>query len=265
MRDDGDRVIGLSVAQAVARITLNRPERHNAFDSRLVAELAEAFERVAESDDVRVVVLAAAGKSFSAGADVEWLQQFAAQPRDANAAQAMRIAAMFQRLYTLPQPTLAIVQGSAFGGGLGLVAACDLAIASQQARFSLSETRLGLVPAVIGWYVQQAIGARAATRYALTAEVFPAAEALQLGLVHALADTHDALMKTAEEWTGRILGNGPAAVRATKRMLAELRGRACDASLVTDSARRLAEAGAGEEAREGISAFLARRPPAWRR
>ena len=253
----------VSVDDGTARVTLNRPDRHNAFGDELTAELQDLFDRLAEDPDVRVVVLGAAGKSFSSGADLQWLQRFAAQSQAGNEADAARLAAMFYRLFTLPQPTLALIQGDAYGGGIGLVAACDVAIAAEPARFCFSEVKLGLIPAVIGRYILRAIGPRAASRCVLSAEVFDAAEALRLGLVHAVVPAAE-LQQAGDTWVQAILRNGPQAVRTAKRFLAEIAERPLDEALVAETARRIAEVGSGAEAREGVTAFLEKRPPAWR-
>lgn len=253
----------LAVDDGVAHITLNRPDCHNAFGDELIAELQDAFDRLANEERVRLVVLSAVGKSFSAGADLQWLQRFAAQAPASNEADAAKLAKMFHRLFTLPQPTLALVQGDAYGGGVGLVAACDIAIAADTACFCLSEVKLGLIPAVIGPYVLRAIGPRAARRYVLSAERFDSMEARRLGLVHAVVPG-DGLMEAGEAWADAILRNGPQAVRAAKHFLAEITGRRLDEALVAETARRIADVGSGAEAREGIAGFLGKRPPAWR-
>src|SRR5688500_13798458 len=170
-------------------ITMNRPERHNAFDDALIAELTEALRSMEAEDGVRVVVLSAAGKSFSAGADLNWMRRMASFSKDENQRDAMAMAALMRTLAHLRKPTIARVQGAAYGGGVGLVACCDVAVASQAASFALSEARLGLIPAVISPYVIAAIGERAARRYFVSAERFAAAEAWRLGLVHELAST----------------------------------------------------------------------------
>ena len=246
----------------VARVTLNRPERHNAFDDALIAELTATFERLSRASDVRAVVLAARGKSFSAGGDLRWMQRTAGYSLKQNHADARRLATLMHVLDTLPKPTVALVQGAAYGGGVGLVAACDIAIACQEASFCISEVKLGLIPAVISPYVLRAIGPRAARRYFLTAELFDAAEAHRLGLVHAVVPASE-LEAAGGKVTDSLLANGPRAVAAAKALIAEVAGRPVDAAMMDETARLIAEARSGEEGREGIAAFLEKRKPKW--
>ncbi len=246
----------------VARVTLDRPERHNAFDDTLVGALTETFERLSRASNVRAVILDAKGRSFSAGADLEWMKQMAGQSRAENEADARRMAALLHVLDTLPKPTLVLVQGAAFGGGVGLVAACDIALAAEGASFCFSEVRLGLIPAVISPYVLRSIGRRAARRYFLSAERFDAAEAYRLGLVHAVVPAN-ALEATGREIAEGLLANGPRAVAAAKTLIAEVAGREVDVAMMEDTARRLAEIRSGREGREGIAAFLEKRRPSW--
>ena len=231
----------------VARVVLDRPEFHNVFDDALIGELADAFEGLAGDSGVRVVVLAASGKSFSAGADLRWMQRTAAYTREENLADARRLADMVHRLDTLPRPTIALVQGGTFGGAVGLVAACDIVIASEAAFFSLSEVKLGLIPSVISPYVLRAIGSRAARRYILTAERFDAAEALRIGLVHAVVPPEE-LEAAGQRIVESLLAGGPRAVAAAKRLIADVSGRPLDAELRAETARRIAEIRAGDEA-----------------
>lgn len=253
----------IACADGVARVTMNRPERHNAFDDRLIAELGEAFARLGADPAVRVMVLAGAGKSFSAGADLNWMRRSADYGFDENLDDARGMAGMLHALAALPKPTLALVHGAAIGGGVGLVAACDIALATERASFRLSEVALGLVPAVIGPYVVAAVGARAARRYMLTAERIEAAEALRLGLVHALVP--EAEFEAAGARIAKALkGNGPAALAEAKRLVAEIAGRPIGPALVEETAQRIARVRAGDEAKEGIGAFLEKRAPRWR-
>jgi methylglutaconyl-CoA hydratase len=250
--------------RGIATITLNRPATSNAFDENLVAALTDAFARVAGDAGVRSVILAGAGANFCAGADLNWMKRVAAFSRAENEADARKLGAMFHALDTLSRPTIALVQGAAYAGGIGLAAACDIAIAADNANFCISETRLGLIPAVISPYVLAAIGPRAARRYFLTAEPFDAAEALRIGLVHAVVPA-GALQATGARLAETIGQNAPGAVAAAKLLIADIAGRPRDEVLVTETAWRIAEARATAEAREGIAAFLEKRPPSWRR
>ncbi len=249
--------------RGVATVTMNRPEKHNAFNEVLVTELHEAFGRLARNPLVRVVVLTGAGKSFSAGADLNWMQEMANYSMEANLADAGRLAGMLHALDALPQPTVARVNGGAYGGAVGLIAACDVAIAQDDANFGITEVRLGLIPSVISPYVLRAIGPRQARRYALTAERFDAAEALRIGLVHRVErkKTFDAAVNDIID---RLVAGAPGAqeeVKALFRDIWELErtGEAVRA----DTAQRIARRRATDEAREGMAAFLGKRKPDW--
>jgi methylglutaconyl-CoA hydratase len=258
-----DDVIRLNVSGGVGRITMALPEKHNAFDDGLVADLSAAFEAAGRDDAVRVVVLEGEGKSFSAGADLGWMQRMADYSDAENLADARKLAGMMCILNELPRPTIARVQGAAFGGGVGLVAACDIALASQAANFCLSEARLGLIPSVISPYVVEAIGARAARRYFQTAERFDADTALALGLVHEVVPA-DQLDTRLEEMVGILLKNGPAAMAASKDLIRRVAAGPIDDAMVEDTAVRIADIRATDEGREGVQAFLEKRGADWR-
>jgi len=245
-----------------ATLTFNRPELHNVFDDRLIAELASVFKDLADDPQVRLVCLAAKGKSFSAGADLSWMQRMANYSHAENLADATALAKLMQTLNNLPKPTLALVQGAAYGGGVGLVAACDLVLATPDAKFCLSEVKLGLIPAVISPYVVAAIGARAARRYSISAERFDAQRALQLGLVHEIIPA-DRLADEADRLTRLLLLNGPQAMAAAKQLIADVAGRPLDDNLITETSERISVVRASDEGREGLSAFLEKRPPGW--
>lgn len=249
-------------ARGVARVTMDRPEVHNAFNDAFIAALTTLLERLGADPAVRVVVLAAAGKSFSAGADLAWMQAMAGYDEARNLQDARALARLLWTLDRLPKPTVARVQGAALGGGVGLVAACDIAIGGAAASFGLTEVKLGLVPAVISPYVVAAIGERAARRYFLTAERFDAGEALRLGLLH-LAVPDGELDAAVERQVSLLLGNGPAAVGAAKDLIFAVGRRPTEAAVVEETARRIAAIRASDEGREGIAAFLQRRKPAW--
>lgn len=254
----------LEIEDAVARITMARAEKHNAFDDVLIAELSDMFAHVGGDDDVRVVVLEGEGKSFSAGADLGWMQRMADYSDAENLSDARALADMMRALNELPRPTIVRVQGAAFGGGVGLVAACDIAIASDAASFCLSEVRLGLIPSVISPYVVEAIGARAARRYFQTAERFDAGEAHRLGLVHEVVPA-DQLDDRIAGMISTLLDNGPAAMAAVKDLIRRVSSGPVDAAMIEDTARRIADIRATAEGREGLSAFLEKREAAWRR
>ncbi len=258
-----DDAIRLDVSGGVGRITMARPEKHNAFDDGLIADLSAAFEAAGQDDAVRVVVLEGEGKSFSAGADLGWMQRMADYSDAENLEDARKLADMVRVLNELPRPTIARVQGAAFGGGVGLVAACDIALASQAASFCLSEARLGLIPSVISPYVVEAIGARAARRYFQTAERFDAETALALGLVHEVVP-QERLDGRLDELINVLLDNGPAAMAASKDLIRRVASGAVDDAMVENTAQRIADIRATDEGREGVQAFLEKRGPKWR-
>ena len=255
--------IRLEISAGVARITMARPEKHNAFDDVLIADLTDAFERAGTDDAVRVVVLEAEGKRFSAGADLGWMERMADYSEAENLADARKLAHMVRVLNELPRPTIARVQGAAFGGGVGLVAACDIGLASHAASFCLSEARLGLIPSVISPYVVEAIGARTARRYFQTAERFDAEQAQAMGLVHEVVP-RERLDSRLPELVGHLLDNGPAAMAASKDLIRRVASGPVDDAMVEDTARRIADIRTTAEGREGLRAFLEKRGPKWR-
>ena len=249
-------------SHGIARLTLDRPEVHNAFNDELIAQLTAALRALGEDSAVRVVVLAARGKSFSAGADLGWMQRMASYGTDENLADARALAGLMAGLNTIPKPTLALVQGAAFGGGVGLVACCDIVVASEAASFCLSEVKLGLIPAVISPYVVAKIGESAARRYFLTAERFSAERAHALGLVHEVVPA-EALDSAGSKITEALAAGGAQSQAAAKDLIAAVVSRPIDEALIEETAARIAEVRAGEEAREGIGAFLEKRNPRW--
>lgn len=248
----------------VAQIVLTRAEVHNAFNDDLIAELTTVLKGMEEDQRIRAVVLSAQGKSFSAGADLNWMKRMAGYSEKENLADARALAGLMRTLNDLAKPTLALVHGAAFGGGVGLVACCDIAIASTRASFCLSEVKLGLIPAVISPYVIAAMGQRAARRYFLSAERFDAQEALRIGLVHDVVP-HDELDMAGGRVLEALLACGPQAQVAAKRLIFDLGGRPIDDSVVEETAKRIAKVRAGDEAREGVSAFLEKRRPSFAR
>lgn len=247
----------------VGLVTMNRPERHNAFDDAVIAELTEALRSFEAEDGIRLVVLSAAGKSFSAGADLHWMKRMAGFSKEENLRDAMGLGALMRTLAHLRKPTIARVQGAAYGGGVGLVACCDVAVATQGATFSLSEARLGLTPSVISPYVVAAIGERAARRYFLTAERFDAAEAWRLGLVHELAADDAELDEKIGQIVDALLACSPAAQREAKELIRAVSGRPVTSELIQDTAERIARMRSSPEGREGVNAFLDKRRASW--
>ena len=252
----------LETGAGIARLTLNRPEIHNAFDDDLVRRLTETLRAVEADPAVRAVVLASTGKSFSAGADLNWMKRMAGYSEVENRADAQALAEMLRTLNRLAKPTVALVQGAAFGGGVGLVACCDMVVAATPARFALTEVRLGILPAVISPYVVAAIGERASRRYLLTAERFDAAEAHRLGLVHTLVEP-DRLEAAGAELLDALAKAGPQALGETKDLIFRVSRGPVDAAMIADTAERITRIRASDEGREGIGAFLDKRPPAW--
>ncbi len=246
----------------VARVTLSRPAVRNAFNDEVIAELRAAFEALGAHHDVRAVVLAAEGPAFCAGADLNWMRRMADYTRDENLADAGQLAAMLKAIYACPKPTIAAVQGDVFAGGMGLVAACDMAVSVRTATYCLSEVKLGLIPATISPYVIRAMGARAAHRYFLTAERFSAEEAHRIGFVHELVDA-DALDAKVAELAAALVGASPAAVRACKRLVQDVAEREIDAALIAATVEGIADIRASDEGREGVASFLQKRKPAW--
>ena len=248
---------------AVATVTLNRPEVRNAFDAATIAALHTAFVELGLDAQVRVVVLAAQGAAFCAGADLRYMQQLAGFSEAQNRDDALQLARMLRAVAECPKPVIARVQGDAFAGGFGLVAACDLAVAVASARFCLSEVKLGLIPATIMPHVLRAIGPRAAQRYTLTAEVLDAATAQRIGLVHEVAADAEALDAQVRAWTQALRAASPQALAAAKRLLAEVAHHPLSEALLADTAERIAQARASSDGREGIAAFLEKRKPSW--
>ena len=249
-------------ARGVATVTLNNPDKHNAFDDSIIGQLRQAFDDLGGRDEVRVVVLASSGKHFSAGADLNYMQRMANYDYDHNLRDAEGLAGMLRALYQLPKPTIARVQGAAFGGAVGLVSCCDMAVAENGAIFSLSEVRIGMVPATISPYVIRAIGERQARRWFLTGERFDAARAREMGLVHELS-TPEALDETVEVLVAALLQCGPAAVKAGKDLIAAVAGAPISEELVEDTCARIAHIRVSEEGQEGLKAFLEKRSPGW--
>ena len=254
----------LSIAYdgAVARITLSQPEVRNAFSDEVIAEITAAFLEVGARPEVRAVVLAAQGPAFCAGANLNWMRRMADYTREENISDAGKLAEMLRVIYECPKPTIARVQGDVYAGGMGLVAACDMAVSVDTAGFCLSEVKLGLIPATISPYVIRAMGARAAHRYFLTAERFDAPEALRIGFVHALVSA-DALDAKVDELLKALTSASPNAVRACKKLVLDVAERDINAGLIAATVEGIADIRASSEGKEGVQSFLNKRKPAW--
>lgn len=262
MAEDRDVKYRVHRDGASAHVVLSNPAKHNCFDDVLIRGLTEAFTQLAGEADIRAVILRAEGKSFSAGADLNWMKRMAGYSREENLQDALALAGLLRTIDRCPKPVIGLVQGPAYGGGVGLAACCDIAIAAPEAKFALTEVKLGLIPAAISPFVAAAIGARAARRYFLTGEPFDAAEAHRLGLVHELVGDTDALLPAGERLAERVAKNGPVAVAEAKDLIFSV-DRPYDDAVMQDTAARIARVRASAEGRDGVSAFLEKRAPAW--
>jgi methylglutaconyl-CoA hydratase len=253
-----------SVAEnGLATVTMNRPNTHNAFNNEVIQLLQDAFARAVNDKPVRALLLQAKGSSFCAGGDMNWMKQMAGYSYEENLADSKKIAAMLNKLNTLPMPTIARVQGAAYGGGVGLVACCDIAVATTNANFCLSEVKVGMIPATISPYVIAAIGQRASRRYFTTAEVISAEKALGLGLISECCATEEDADHAIAALIKALLKNGPRAVSEAKKLVLDLSNRPIDAELIEESSRRIALTRDSSEGKEGLSAFLEKRKPNW--
>jgi methylglutaconyl-CoA hydratase len=250
--------------RGVATLTLNRPDVHNAFDDAMIAELIAVLDKLASDKAVRVLLLTANGKNFSAGADLNWMRSMAQKDYSQNLADANELATLMHKLDKFPRPTIALIQGAAFGGAVGLAACCDIAIACDTASFCLSEVKIGLIPAVISPYVMRAIGERASRRYFLTAERFSASTAEQLGLLHKVVSEGE-LHSSAEHFISSLLQNSPAAITAAKSLIHNIYNRKISNNVVAHTTQAIAEIRVSDEGQEGLTAFLSKRKPAWQR
>ena len=251
------------VDNGVGIVTMNRPERHNAFDDVLIRDLIDAVGVMERDPAVRVLVISGTGKSFCAGADLNWMKRAATFTAEENRRDSQALAEMLRSLAQMGKPTVARVQGPAYGGGVGLVAACDIAIATFDAQFTLSEVKLGIIPSVISPHVIAAIGERYARRYMLTAERFSAAEAYRIGLIHEMVADEAALDEAVGMIVDTLLKNGPEALKACKDLIRAVANRPITAEVVADTAARIAVIRTTPEAQEGMAAFLQRRKPNW--
>ncbi|MDP1630355.1 MAG: enoyl-CoA hydratase-related protein [Caulobacter sp.] len=247
----------------VAVVTINRPDRKNAFNAEVIAALREHFDTLSDADGVRVVFLRGAGGAFSAGADLDWMRSAAGWSRDENRQDALELAEMLMALRELPQFTVALVDGPAFGGGAGLVAACDYAVATQAAKFAFSEVKLGLIPATISPHVINAIGPRRAKSLFATGRMFDADFAEKIGLIDEVVPDVAGLAKAGERLSREIMASAPGAVKACKELVEDVAGLPLDHELLEETARLIAEQRTTDEAREGVAAFLEKRKPGW--
>ena len=257
-----NKVITQIDSRGVAQVTLNNPDKHNAFDDQMIIQLTNAFNALAANANVRIMLLKSEGKSFSAGADLEWMKRMASYSYQQNLNDAHALAAMLKALHQMPIPTIARVQGAAFGGAVGLISCCDIAVASSKASFALSEVKIGLVPSTISPYVIAAIGERHAKRYFMTAERFDANTALQISLVHEAVE-EQFLDDKVEQLITAILSNGPEAVVAAKQLVFAVSGKAIDSSLIEHTCEVIAGIRVSAQGQEGLSAFLDKRKPHW--
>lgn len=246
----------------LATVTLNRPDVRNAFNETTIAELTEVFRSLDSDASVRVVVLAANGPAFCAGADLNWMKKMADYTYEENLADAGQLAAMLSAIYQCSKPVIARVQGDCYAGGMGLLAACDIAVSADTANFCLSEVKLGLIPATISPYVIRAMGEQAARRYFVTAERFSAQQASACGLIHELVSP-ELLDDKIAELVRQISANSPNAVRQAKRLVQTVAGQSLTQELVAETVKGIAEIRASDEGREGVRSFLEKRKPFW--
>ncbi len=256
------QTLQLAAQHGVGVIWMNRPEVRNAFNETMIAELTQAFQAADADEDIRAVVLAGHGPAFCAGADLNWMKKMAGYSLKENQADAMGLVTMLNTIYMMKKPTVARVHGPAFAGGMGLVAACDIAVAAQDAEFCLSEVKLGLIAATISPYVVAAMGERHARRYFLTAERFTAAEAFRIGLVHDLASMEE-LDASVNALLAHLLSASPAAIASSKELIRTVARAPIDQTMIADTAVRIAAVRASAHGKEGIRSFLEKREPAW--
>ncbi len=255
-------MITLDIKHQIATVTLARPEKHNAFDNATIKDLTQIFEQVDHDPAARVMVMASTGKSFSAGADLAWMQKMAQFDYQQNLEDATKLAEMLSTLHSMSKPTIARVQGAAYGGAVGLVSCCDIGIAASNALFCLSEVKLGLIPATISPYVIEALGPRVAKRYFLTAERFDAHAAMHHGLLHHVCEPED-LDGSIKRFAKMLIDNGPNALHDSKKLVSDFARRPIDAELILESSARIARSRVSQEGQEGLRAFFEKRNPRW--
>lgn len=259
---DNDQVLFEVNERGIATVTLNNPDKHNAFDDLIIKQLTETFQQIAARDDISVMILAANGKSFSAGADLSWMKRMASYSYEDNLKDASALANMLKALNFLPQTTIAKIQGAAFGGAVGLASCCDIVIASTKASFCLSEVKLGLIPATISPYVVNAIGLKACRRYFQSAERFFSDKAMHLGLVDEVV-APEALTAEIEKMVNTLLTNSPQARRQAKQLAFDVAYQTIDKNLLNNTSERIALIRVSDEGQEGLSAFFEKRQPSW--
>jgi methylglutaconyl-CoA hydratase len=252
----------LHIENRVATVTLNRPDVRNAFNETTIAEVTQAFRELGQDGEIRAIVFAANGPAFCAGADLNWMKKMAGYTHDENRADAAQLAEMLRTIYTCPKPVVAKVQGDCYAGGMGLVAACDIALSAEATNFCLSEVKLGLIPATISPYVIKSMGENAARRYFLTAERFSAQEALRIGFVHAVVAA-EALDAAVADIVKALVSNSPNAVKEAKRLVQDVAGQPLNDALIADTAERIADIRSSDEGKEGVRSFLEKRKPNW--
>ena len=259
-----DDIVQVEQRGGIRWLWLNRPEIGNAFDDRVIKRLSDQIAHAANDHQVKMLVLGGRGRHFSAGADFHWMQRMVDLSYEENVEDALQLARLMRQIHDFPKPTLAAVNGAAYGGALGLICACDLAIAATNATFCLSEVKLGLIPAVISPYVVATMGRRQSARYMLTAEVFNAPTARELNVVHEVVDP-GALHATVESWANAMAKNGPRALSEVKKLIRDVYGRRIDDDVAEFTAERIARIRVSPEGQEGLRAFLEKREPGWRR
>jgi len=247
----------------VAELILNRPEKHNAFDDAIIQQMLDKLDEADKNPQTRILVLKSNGKHFSAGADLSWMKRMAQNSHADNLQDAAKLAELMNVLNHFRSPTIALIQGATYGGAVGLAACCDIVLAQENARFCLSEVKIGLTPATISPYVIRAIGERQARRFFLTAEVMSSADALQIGLVHKVLDSFDALNNAAESMIQQLSQNSPQATKAAKELIFSVSQQDISAELIQHTTQCIADIRVSEEGQEGLTAFLNKRRPAW--
>ncbi len=257
-----DKMVLVEIENNIATIIMNRPEVHNAFNEEVIAELTSIFLKLQDDNDIRAIILKGAGKSFSAGGDLNWMKRVAQYSYDENVEDAMGLGRLLNTIYNCKKPVIAIVHGNAFGGGVGLTAACDIALAVKGTRFCLSEVKIGLIPSVIGPYVIAAIGERHSRRYFMTAEIFDADEAARIGLVHESLEEAELELKL-ESIIKSIKAGAPKAQSMGKKLILDIAQKEINDDVIKLTSTRIAEARASDEGQEGLNAFLEKRKPEW--
>lgn len=261
---DSEQHVLLHYSQAgVAELILNRPEKHNAFDDAIIQQMLDKLDEAEKNPQTRILVLKSNGKHFSAGADLSWMKRMAQNSHADNLQDAAKLAELMRALNHFSCPTIALIQGATYGGAVGLAACCDIVLAQENARFCLSEVKIGLTPATISPYVVRAIGERQARRFFLTAEVMSSADALQIGLVHKVLDSFDALNDAAATMIQQLSQNSPQATKAAKTLIFSVSQKDISAELIQYTTQCIADIRVSEEGQEGLTAFLNKRRPAW--